>query len=175
MKFIATKLKGAWIVEPEPHGDARGFFARTFCAREFEANGLATTFAQCSVSLNRARGTLRGLHLQIAPACEAKLVRCTSGALYDVIVDLRPDSPTFLQHLGVELTARNRRALYIPEMFAHGFQTLEDDTEVFYQISEFYAPELARGLRSDDPKLGIQWPLPIATISDKDRNWPLLS
>lgn len=168
-------MNGAYVVEPEPHGDARGFFARTFCAREFEAKGLATVFVQCSVSLNRERGTLRGLHFQIAPACEAKLVRCTAGALYDVIVDLRPDSPTYLQHVGVELTARNRCALYIPQMFAHGFQTLENDTEVFYQISGFYAPDLARGLRFDDPKLDVKWPLPTAAISDKDRAWPLLS
>ena len=174
MKFTETKLNGAYIVEPEPHEDARGFFARTFCAREFGARGLATTFAQSSVSMNRVRGTLRGLHFQVAPACEAKLVRCTAGALYDVLVDLRPDSRTYLQHVGIELTATNRHALYIPEMFAHGFQTMECNTEVFYQISEFYAPDLARGLRFDDPKLGIKWPLPVAAMSEKDGNWPLL-
>lgn len=175
MKFGETKLGGAYLVESEPHEDSRGFFTRTFCAREFGEKGLASSFVQCSVSMTRQRGTIRGLHFQIAPATEAKLVRCTAGALYDVIVDLRPDSKTYLQHVGVELTARNRRALYVPRMFAHGLQTLEDDTEVLYQISDFFAPDLARGLRFDDPKLGIKWPLPVATMSEKDRHWPLLS
>ena len=175
MIFIPTKLSGVFIVEPEPHPDARGFFARTFCAREFKEQGLATEFVQCSISANRARGTLRGLHYQLPPAGEIKLVRCTSGASHDVVVDLRHDSPTYLEHLGVELTARNRRALYIPEMFAHGLQTLADETEVFYQISEFHAPDKSVGLRFDDPKLGIQWPLPVTVINDKDRNWPLLA
>ncbi|HEY1790637.1 MAG TPA: dTDP-4-dehydrorhamnose 3,5-epimerase [Verrucomicrobiae bacterium] len=175
MKFTETSLAGAYIIEPELREDSRGFFARTFCAREFGEKGLAGGFVQCSVSMTRERGTIRGLHFQIAPAAEAKLVRCTVGALYDVIVDLRPDSKTYLQHIGVELTARNRRALYVPEMFAHGFQTLEGDTEVFYQISTYFAPDLARGLRFDDPKLGVKWPLPVATMSEKDRHWPLLS
>lgn len=175
MIFIPTKLSGVFIVEPEPHPDARGFFARTFCTREFKEQGLATEFVQCSISANRARGTLRGLHYQLPPAGEIKLVRCTSGAIYDVVVDLRHDSPTYLEHLSVELTARNRRALYIPEMFAHGLQTLADETEVFYQISEFHAPDKSAGLRFDDPKLGIQWPLPVTVINDKDRNWPLLA
>src|SRR5437879_3393300 len=130
MRFIPTRLAGACLLEPEPQEDARGFFARTFCAREFKDHGLVTSFVQSSVSSSHKRGTLRGLHYQLAPACEVKLVRCTAGALFDVIVDLRSDSPTYLQHVGVELTARNRRALYIPEMFAHGLQTLEDDTEV---------------------------------------------
>lgn len=175
MIFIPTKLSGVFIVEPEPHPDARGFFARTFCTREFKEQGLATEFVQCSISANRARGTLRGLHYQLPPAGEIKLVRCTSGAIHDVVVDLRHDSPTYLEHLGVELTAQNRRALYIPEMFAHGLQTLADETEVFYQISEFHAPDKSAGLRFDDPKLGIQWPLPVTVINDKDRNWPLLA
>jgi dTDP-4-dehydrorhamnose 3,5-epimerase len=175
MIFVPTKLSGVYIIEPELHKDARGFFARTFCAREFEEQGLASEFVQCSVSFNRARGTLRGLHYQQAPACETKLVRCTSGGLYDVVVDVRPESPTYLRHLGVELTAQNRRALYIPEMCAHGLQTLADETEVFYQIGEFYAPDKSTGLRFDDPKLGIEWPLPVAVINDKDRNWPLLA
>jgi len=175
MIFIPTKLSGVYIIEPEPHKDARGFFARTFCAREFEEHGLAAAFVQCSISANRTRGTLRGLHYQLSPAFETKLVRCTSGAICDVVVDLRPDSPTYLQHLGVELTAQNRRALYIPEMCAHGLQTLADETEVFYQISGFYAPDKATGLRFDDPKLGIQWPLPVTVMNDKDRNWPLLA
>ena len=174
MIFQETKLKGAYIVEPEPHEDSRGFFARTFCAREFRSHGLITEFVQCSVSMSRKRGTLRGMHYQLPPACEAKLVRCTAGALYDVIVDLRPGSPTYRQHIGVELTGLNRRALYVPELFAHGFQTLADNTEVFYQISAYYTPEKATGIRHDDPALGIHWPLPQSEISEKDRNWPPL-
>jgi len=174
MRFIAAELAGAWIIEPEPHEDGRGLFARTFCAREFREHGLVDTLVQCNTSWNARKGTLRGLHYQLPPSSEIKLVRCTAGALWDVIVDLRPDSPTFLQHVGVELTAKNRRALYIPEMFAHGFQTLEDDTEVFYQMSEFYAPKSARGLRFDDPKLAIKWPLPATSISDQDRSWTSL-
>jgi dTDP-4-dehydrorhamnose 3,5-epimerase len=171
MRFIATKLGGAWIIEPDFHEDSRGLFARTFCAREFREQGLVDTFVQCNTSWNARKGTIRGLHYQAPPSSEAKLVRCTAGALLDVIVDLRPDSPTYLQHVGVELTARNRSALYIPEMFAHGFQTLEDSTEVFYKMSESYAPKSARGLRYDDPKLGIRWPLPVASISDQDKSW----
>jgi dTDP-4-dehydrorhamnose 3,5-epimerase len=175
MIFTQTKLPGVYIIEPEPHQDARGFFARTFCAREFEEHGLAREFVQCSLSGNRVQGTLRGLHYQLPPVCETKLVRCASGAIYDVVVDLRRESPTYLQHLGVELTAQNRRGLYIPEMFAHGFQTLADETEVFYHISEFYTPDKSAGLRFDDPKLGIQWPRPVTAINEKDRNWPLLA
>jgi dTDP-4-dehydrorhamnose 3,5-epimerase len=174
MRFIATKLEGAWIVEPEPKEDERGIFARTFCAREFANHGLAETFVQCNTSWNARKGTVRGLHYQLPPSCEAKLVRCTAGSLWDVMIDLRPDSQTFRQHVGVELSALNRRALYIPEMFAHGFQAIEDGTEVFYQMSEFYAPELATGLRYDDPKLAIVWPLSVTSISEKDRDWPLL-
>jgi dTDP-4-dehydrorhamnose 3,5-epimerase len=174
MRFLPTKLEGAFVIEAEPAEDSRGLFARTFCAREFEKHGLATAFVQCSTSFSVRRGTLRGLHYQRPPACEAKLVRCVAGALYDVIVDLRPASPTYLQHVGVELTARNRRSIYVPEMFAHGFQTLEDDTEVLYQISEYYAPDKATGLRFDDPRLGIHWPLPVSSMSDKDQNWALL-
>jgi len=174
MRFVPTRLAGAYIIEPESREDARGFFARTFCSREFENHGLVASFVQCSVSLSRRRGTLRGLHYQLPPACEVKLVRCAAGALYDVIVDLRPDSPTYLENIGVELTARNRWALYVPEMFAHGLQTLEDDTEVFYQISAFYAPDKAVGLRADDPRLAIRWPLPVTDISERDRSWPLL-
>jgi dTDP-4-dehydrorhamnose 3,5-epimerase len=174
MRFTAAKLDGAWIIEPEAHEDNRGLFARTFCAHEFRDQGLVGAFVQCNTSWNARKGTVRGLHYQLPPSCEVKLVRCTAGSLYDVIVDLRPDSPTYLQHVGVELTARNRRALYIPEMFAHGFQALQDATEVFYQMSEFYAPELSVGLRYDDPKLGINWPLPVVSLSDRDRTWPLL-
>jgi dTDP-4-dehydrorhamnose 3,5-epimerase len=174
MRFTATELDGAWIIDPEPFEDDRGLFARTFCAREFRDHGLVATFVQCNTSWNARRGTVRGLHYQLPPACEAKLVRCTAGALWDVIVDLRPDSPTYHKHIGVELTAKNRRALYIPEMFAHGLQTLDEGTEAFYQMSEFYAPKLAAGLRYDDPKLGITWPLGVVAISDKDLSWPSL-
>jgi dTDP-4-dehydrorhamnose 3,5-epimerase len=174
MRFVPTLLEGVFVVETEPQADARGFFARTFCSREFQEQGLETGFVQCSVSLSHKRGTLRGLHYQQEPACEVKLVRCTAGAIWDVVVDLRPQSRTYLQHVAVELTARNRRALYIPQMFAHGLQTLVDDTEVLYQIGAFYAPEHARGLRFDDPRLGISWPLPVSDLSEKDRSWPLL-
>lgn len=158
MIFAETKLKGAYIIEPERLEDERGFFARTFCQEEFAAHGLRTRFVQCSISFNKKKGTLRGMHYQVAPHEEAKLVRCTMGAIYDVIIDLRPGSPTFTQWVAVELTAQNRKMLYIPEGLAHGFQTLEDDTEVFYQMSEFYHPECARGVRWDDPVFGIKWP-----------------
>jgi dTDP-4-dehydrorhamnose 3,5-epimerase len=175
MIFTKTELDGAYLVDLERREDSRGFFARTFCVREFEEQGLESEFVQCSISLNRQRGTVRGLHYQLPPACEAKLVRCTAGAVHDVIVDLRPDSPTYLHHIAVELTARNRRALYVPEMFAHGFQVLEDETEVFYHIGAFYVPEQSTGIRYNDPKLGIHWPLPVTAISVKDRSWPLLT
>jgi dTDP-4-dehydrorhamnose 3,5-epimerase len=174
MRFIPTELGSACIVEPEPHKDERGLFARTYCAREFRDHGLADVFVQCNTSWNARKGTIRGLHFQLPPSSEVKLVRCTAGSLWDVIVDLRPDSPTYLKHVGVELTAGNRRALYVPAMFAHGFQTLEDDTEVFYQMSEFYAPHSARGLRHDDPRLGIRWPLAVASVSANDQAWELL-
>jgi dTDP-4-dehydrorhamnose 3,5-epimerase len=174
MRFTPTKLAGAYIIEPQPHADSRGLFARTFCANEFRAQGLVDVFVQCNTSWNVSKGTLRGLHFQLSPSSEVKLVRCTAGALWDVIVDLRPQSATYLQHVAIELTAGNRLALYIPEMFAHGFQTLEEGTEVFYQMSQFYAPKLARGIRYDDPKIGIKWPLPVTSISDLDLNWTLL-
>lgn len=174
MRFTPTKLAGAYIIEPQPHADSRGLFARTFCANEFRAQGLVDVFVQCNTSWNVSKGTLRGLHFQLSPSSEVKLVRCTAGALWDVIVDLRPHSATYLQYVAVELTAGNRSALYIPEMFAHGFQTLEEGTEVFYQMSQFYAPKLARGIRYDDPKIGINWPLPVTSISDLDLKWTLL-
>lgn len=173
MHFIPTTLEGAWIVELKPHKDERGFFARTFCAEEFAARGLSDRFVQCNTSWNVRKGTLRGVHYQLAPS-EIKLVRCTAGALLDVIVDLRPGSPTYLQNYLIELTAGNRLALYIPEMFAHGFQTLQDGTEMLYQMSELYQPNLARGVRYDDPKLGIDWPLPVTSISPQDLSWPWL-
>ena len=172
MIYTCTALSGAYIVDLERVEDERGFFARSWCAREFESHGLNPRLAQCNISFNRKKGTLRGMHYQAPPHEEAKLVRCTKGALYDVILDLRPESPTFKQWLAVELTADNRRALYIPERFAHGFQTLEDDTEVSYQMSEFYHPESARGVRWDDPAFGIVWPLPNPTMSEKDRSYP---
>lgn len=175
MKFLATKLDGAFIIELDRQEDSRGFFARVFCAREFAAQGLTDRFVQCSISLTRKRGTLRGLHYQRQPAAEVKLVRCIAGAMYDVIVDLRPDSPTYLQYVGAELTRQNHRALYVPKMFAHGYQTLEDDTEVLYEIDEYYAPETATGVRYNDPRLGIQWPLSVTDLSEKDANWPLLT
>jgi dTDP-4-dehydrorhamnose 3,5-epimerase len=174
MQFIPTKLGGAWIIKPQRHTDSRGFFARTYCAREFGEQGLVDAFVQCNTSWNANKGTIRGLHYQLPPSSEIKLVRCTAGALLDVIVDLRPESVTYLEHVAVELTATNRLALYIPGMFAHGFQALEDGTEVFYQMSEFYAPKLGRGLRYDDPRLGINWPLPVTSISDQDLSWSFL-
>lgn len=174
MLFTETKLKGAFIIDLELKSDDRGFFARTFCAKEFEAHGLKPAVSQCNMSFNHKAGTLRGMHYQVAPACETKLVRCTRGAVYDVIIDLRPDSPTYRQHIGVELSADNRRALYVPEMFAHGYQTLTDDAEVVYQVTEFYTPGYERGARYNDPAFGIEWPMPVAVISDKDANWPLV-
>ena len=172
MIFTETRLNGAFVIEPEKLEDERGFFVRTWCQREFANRGLNPCIAQCSLSFNHKRGTLRGMHYQVAPHEEAKVVRCTRGAIYDVIVDLRPESTTFTEWLAVELNAENRRMLYIPEGFANGFQTLEDNTEIFYQISEFYAAEYARGLRWDDPAFGIQWPPADRTISIRDRTFP---
>jgi dTDP-4-dehydrorhamnose 3,5-epimerase len=172
MKFIETKLKGAFVIEPQRLEDERGFFARTWCAKEFKDQSLNSDLAQCSLSFNKKRGTLRGMHYQAPPYAESKVVRCTMGALYDVILDLRADSETFKQWIGVELTAENRKMLYIPEGFAHGFQTLLDGTEVFYQISQFYHPESAQGVRWDDPAFQIQWPLPVSEVSPKDSAYP---
>lgn len=172
MFFTEAKLKGAFVIGLDRKADLRGFFARTFCVQEFEAHGLSPRVVQCNMSYNRHRGTLRGMHWQAPPSAEAKLVRAVRGSVLDVIVDLRPGSPTYLQHVAVELTASNGQMLYIPEGFAHGFQTLEDETEVFYQMSEFHAPEQARGARWNDPAFGIAWPLPDPTMSDRDRTWP---
>jgi dTDP-4-dehydrorhamnose 3,5-epimerase len=174
MIFTETLLPGAFVIDLEPRGDDRGFFARAFCRREFEAHGLKADIAQTNMSFNRRKGTLRGLHFQFPPAAETKLVRCSRGAILDVIVDLRPESPTYLQHVAVELTAENRRALFVPERFAHAYQVLEDDTETTYYVGEFYTPSLESGLRFDDPRLGIAWPLEPAEMSPKDRVWPLL-
>jgi dTDP-4-dehydrorhamnose 3,5-epimerase len=172
--FTPTDIEGTVVVTPALHADDRGFFARTFCAREFEAAGLSPVVAQANVSFNHRAGTLRGLHFQRPPAQEAKLVRCTRGRVFDVAVDVRPSSPTYLRHVGVVLDADERNALYVPEGFAHGYLTLEDGCEVVYQVSEFYAPGVEGGLRWDDPALGIAWPGPIHVISEKDAAWPLL-
>lgn len=172
MIFAETELPGARIVDLERHEDARGFFARTWCRREFREEGLASEMVQSSLSFTGARGTLRGMHLQMPPCEEAKLVRCVRGAIHDVIIDLRPESPTFTEHLAVELTAENRRALYVPEGFAHGFQTLEDATEVFYQMSEFHSPGHARGVRWNDSAFGIHWPVDDPTLKARDANYP---
>jgi dTDP-4-dehydrorhamnose 3,5-epimerase len=172
VRFAETGLDGAVIVEPEPFVDARGLFARTWCTREFEARGLSSRLVQCSVSFNPRRGTLRGMHYQAPPFAEVKLVRCTRGAILDVIIDLRPDSPTFARHAAVYLTEDNRRALYIPEGFAHGFQTLTDDSEVLYQMSEFYVPDAGRGVRWNDPAFGIEWPIPQPIINERDATYP---
>jgi dTDP-4-dehydrorhamnose 3,5-epimerase len=173
MIFTETNLKGAFIIEPERIEDERGFFARTWYQSEFESRGLDARLVQCNISYNAKKGTLRGMHYQAAPYEETKLVRCTMGALYDVIIDLRPASPTFKQWIAVELTVDNRRMLYIPGGFAHGFQTLEDSTEVFYQMSQIYHPESARGVRWDDPAFGIGWPsADQRVISTRDQQYP---
>lgn len=174
MKFIPTELEGAFILEIERREDERGFFARSFCKNEFEGQGLSLNVVQSNLALSKKRGTLRGLHYQVPPAKEAKLMRCVRGAIYDVIVDLRPKSPTYLHHIGVELTADNYRAMFFPPLFGHGYQSLSDDSEVTYLVSEFYDADCERGLRYDDPALGIHWPLPVAVISQKDASWPLL-
>jgi dTDP-4-dehydrorhamnose 3,5-epimerase len=172
MKFTPLRLKGVYIVDIEPLEDSRGMFARTFCIEEFASHGLATRFVQCNTSFNSRRGTLRGLHFQSDPQQEEKLVRCTRGAVLDVVVDLRPYSPTFRQWEGVELTGDNRRALFIPKGFAHGFQTLQDESEVFYQMSEIYVPQLASGVRWNDPAFNIVWPIEISTIAPRDASYP---
>ena len=183
MKFIETKLKGVFIIEPEKFEDDRGFFARTFCCREFESHGLNPNVVQCNISYNKNKGTLRGMHYQIAPYEESKLVSCVRGAIYDVIIDLRPDSSTYCQSVAVTLHGFNfsthplshpssNKLLYIPEGVAHGFLTLMDDTEVFYQMSEFYMPEYARGIRWNDPFFNISWPIDVAIISEKDKTFP---
>lgn len=174
MKFLPTPLSGAFVVELERLEDERGFFARSFCQDEFRKQGLKLAIAQCNVSWNRKRSTLRGLHYQAAPHEEAKVVRCTRGAIWDVIVDMRESSPTRLRWYALELNADNRLALYVPEGFAHGFQTLADGSEVLYQMSEFYHPDLARGLRWDDLKIKIKWPLPDPILSERDRSYALL-
>jgi dTDP-4-dehydrorhamnose 3,5-epimerase len=174
MIFKETALEGAYIIDLERREDSRGFFARAFCQHEFTQHGLKPVIAQANVAYNHHKGTLRGMHFQIPPAAETKLVRCTRGAILDIIVDLRPESPTYLQHIAVELSADNYRSLYVPERFAHGYQVLEDRTETSYQCGEFYSPPHERALRYSDPRLGLQWPLPVSVISDKDRDAPTL-
>ncbi len=170
--FRETALKGAFTIDLDPVADERGFFARSWCVKEFEANGLETRLVQCNVSFNTLRGTLRGMHYQVAPAAEVKVVRCTQGAIHDVIADLRPESPTYKRTFSVILSAENRRMLYIPPYFAHGFLTLTDDAEVFYQMSEYYVPACARGFRWDDATFAISWPNQVRIISAKDRDYP---
>ncbi|MFB2968450.1 dTDP-4-dehydrorhamnose 3,5-epimerase [Aerosakkonema sp. BLCC-F183] len=174
MQFTETQLQGAFLVDIEKISDRRGFFARIFCAKDFEERGLKPPIAQTNLSFNPKKGTLRGLHYQTPPVTEAKLIRCTKGAIYEVIVDMRPESPTYLSHIGVELTDENRRALYVPEMFANGYQALTDEAEAIYQVSDFYTHGYERGLRYDDPLLNINWPLSVSEISAKDASWPFL-
>ncbi|GKS58918.1 dTDP-4-dehydrorhamnose 3,5-epimerase [Nitrospira sp.] len=172
MIFRETPLRGAFVIDVEIRSDERGFFGRTYCEQEFAAHGLAVRWVQCNLSGNVHAGTLRGMHYQVFPHAEAKLVRCSAGRLYDVIIDLRAGSPSYLQHFGIELSARNHTMLYIPEGLAHGFQVLEDHTEMFYQMSAFYNPESARGVRWDDPLFGIRWPIETRIISDRDQAYP---
>jgi dTDP-4-dehydrorhamnose 3,5-epimerase len=174
MIYTKTALAGPLVIDIQKIEDERGFFAYGFDAREAAANGLILNYVQAKISFNHKMGTVRGMHWQTAPSTEAKLIRCTRGAIHDVIVDLRPGSATYGKHIAVELSADNRRALYVPELFAHGYQTLVDSTEVTYQVNTVYAPTCERGLCHDDPALGIHWPLPVSLISPKDRNWPAL-
>ena len=172
MIFTETQLKGAYIIEPEKRADDRGFFARSWCEKEFADHNLNPRTVQCNISFNPKKGTLRGMHYQATPFAEAKLVRCTRGSIYDVMIDLRPDSPTYKQSFTTTLNAGDHKMLYVPEGLAHGFLTLEDDSEVFYQMSEFYAPEHARGVRWNDPAFGIGWPIAEPIMADRDRNYP---
>jgi len=172
MIYHETPIAGVYLIELEKHGDERGFFARVFCANEFREHGLATSFVQVNDSLSAERGTLRGMHYQLPPSAETKIVRCVRGALWDVILDVRDGSPTFGKWFGAELTADNRRMMYVPRGFAHGFITLVDETEAFYFADEFYAPELERGIRWNDPAFGIQWPIDPVVLSEKDRSHP---
>src|SRR5262249_31473174 len=174
MLFTETKLRGAFLIDLDRKVDSRGFFARAFCQKEFEAHGLKPVIAQANVAFNHRKGTLRGMHFQFPPAAETKVVRCTRGAILDIIVDLRPESPTYLQHISVELNEDNHRALFVPERFAHGYQVLVDKTETSYQVGEFYTPGSEGGLLYSDPRLGLNWPLPVSVISPKDEIWPLL-
>jgi len=175
MIFTETKLKGAFLIDLERREDDRGFFARAFCQKEFAQHGLKPVIAQANIGFNRRKGTLRGMHFQLPPAAESKLVRASRGAVLDIIVDLRPESPTYLQHISVELSADNHRGIYIPERFAHGYQALEDNTETTYHVGEFYTPGSEGGLLYNDPALGLEWPLPVTVMSDKDQQWAPLA
>lgn len=174
MRFTQIDLAGAWVIDPTPHEDERGRFMRVWCAREFADHGLEFGPVQANMGFSRRRGTTRGMHYQLAPALEAKLVRCTRGVIFDVVLDLRPESPTYGKWHGVELSAENGRMLYVPERCAHGYQTLEENTEMYYMTSGFYTPSLARGVRFDDPAFDIRWPSVATAVSDQDRNWPLV-
>jgi len=174
MKFIRTPIHGAWLIGPEPHEDERGRFMRAWCQQEFADQGIAFVPVQANMAFSRRQGTVRGMHYQSAPALEAKLVRCTRGSLFDIVVDLRSDSPTFQGWYGARLSADDARMLFIPEGCAHGCQSLEDSTELHYLTSAVYAPDHARGLRFDDPVIGVRWPVPVTSISEQDRAWPLL-
>lgn len=174
MNFTETKLKGAFIIDIDRKEDSRGFFARVFCQKEFEEHGLKSIIAQSNIAFNLRKGTLRGMHFQFPPAPETKFVRCTRGSILDIIVDLRPESKTFLQHIAVELSEDNHHGLYIPERFGHGYQVLRDNTETSYQVGEFYTPGVEGGLLYNDPRLNLNWPLPVSEISDKDRDWKKL-
>ena len=174
MKFIETDFDGLYVVEPKKIEDERGHFSRFWCQNEMAEMGLASNALQINSSFNKRKGTLRGMHYQVAPAEETKYMRCIKGAVLDVVVDMRPDSKTYLQHFSIELSCDNAKALFVPAMFAHGYQTLEDNTEVLYPVSEFYSPNCERGLRYDDPVIDISWPLPVEDISPKDAAWPLL-
>jgi dTDP-4-dehydrorhamnose 3,5-epimerase len=171
MIFTETSLKGAYVIDLDRREDSRGFFARAFCQKEFEAHGLKPIIAQANVAFNIKKGTLRGMHFQHPPAAETKLVRCTRGAILDIIVDLRPESPTYLQHVSVELNEDNQRSLYVPERFAHGYQVLRDKTDTSYQVGQFYTPSAESGLLYNDPRLNLPWPLPATVISDKDQKF----
>jgi dTDP-4-dehydrorhamnose 3,5-epimerase len=174
MIFTETKLAGAYVIDLDRREDNRGFFARMFCQKEFTAHGLKPLIAQANVGSNAKRGTLRGMHFQYPPAAETKYVRCTRGAILDIIVDLRPESPTYLEHVAVELSADNQRGLYVPERFAHGYITLEDNTDTSYMVGEYYMPGVEGGLMYNDPRLALDWPLPVSVMSEKDAQWPLL-
>jgi len=174
MNFSECSINGAWVIDPAPHEDSRGRFMRAWCSREFAEHGVEFAPVQANMGLSVRKGTLRGLHYQVAPALEAKLVRCTRGSIFDVVVDLRPTSPTYQSWYGSCLSAANGRMLYVPEGCAHGCQSLEDNTEIYYMASAFYSPEAARGIRYDDPAFAIRWPLPVSSISDQDRAWPLV-
>lgn len=174
MHFTKTALVGAWVIDPNPHEDERGRFMRAWCTQEFAEHGLDFLPVQANMGFSKYKGTVRGMHFQDAPALEAKLVRCTRGAVYDVVLDVRPESPTYGEWYGIELSAENGRMLYVPEQCAHGYQTLRDCTEIHYMTSGYYAPNLVRGVRFDDPAFSIRWPIAVTVISEQDRNWPLV-